>query len=368
MNTIDNYNKPIKTLLFTLEYPPFKGGIANMYGNLVKYWSGDISVLHDNDHDLLSVWGIPKWLPAIFQLKKRIKKDKIDHIIVGHILPLGTVTYYVTKFTKTPYSVMLHGMDFALALKHPRKKKLAKKILDKAEQIICTNSYTANMVKQFLETGQDKVHTVNPGIEKDLPPVEDRVKEIKQKYTLERNITLFSVGRLVKRKGFDKVIEAMAEVNKTNKAVHYYLAGDGPDKKYIYDKAEGVANINFLGKISDEDKWAWLKACDIFIMPSRENDGDFEGFGIVYLEAALAGKPVIAGDSGGVRDAVKGAITGVLVDPEKIDRIAGSIILLAQDRALRVKLGEQARERAISEFNWEGQARKIYHIIGQNRN
>lgn len=365
----------MKTLLFTIEYPPFKGGVANVYGNLVKYWprtalnaSGEeesqfITVLHNNYQELVNPWSIPKWLPAVFRLKKRLKKDKIDHIIVGHILPLGTVAYYVSKLTKTPYTVFLHGMDFSYALKHPRKRKMAMKILMKAENIICANSYTSGLVKDFLKTENEKIHIVNPGIEQEIPDVNERVREIRQKYSLDRKITLLSLGRLVKRKGFDMTIEAMKELSKTNNSVHYFLAGDGPDKKYIHDKAKGVANINFLGKIDDRDKWAWLKACDIFIMPSREETGDFEGFGVVYLEAGLAGKPVIAGDSGGVRDAVKGAITGILVDPEKIDRIAGSIILLAQDRALRVKLGEQARERILAEFNWEGQVKKVLKII-----
>jgi len=131
----------------------------------------------------------------------------------------------------------------------------------------------------------------------------------------------------------------------------------------LKELARGINNVIFLGEVADKEKWAWLSLCDIFIMPARNIDGDFEGFGIVYLEANLAGKPVIAGDSGGTKDAVQGAYSGILVDPENISRIAGAVIGLAQDAKLIIKLGEQGRERAINEFNWEKQIDKIYNVI-----
>ena len=126
-------------------------------------------------------------------------------------------------------------------------------------------------------------------------------------------------------------IKAMKEAVKSTPNLYYFIAGDGPDKRYIKESAKGVKNIVYLGEITDEEKWAWLKVCDIFIMPSRDIDGDFEGFGIVYIEASLMGKPIVAGDTGGVRDAVLGARTGILVDPENENRIAGAITALAQD-------------------------------------
>jgi phosphatidylinositol alpha-1,6-mannosyltransferase len=115
--------------------------------------------------------------------------------------------------------------------------------------------------------------------------------------------------------------------------------------------------------LSETDKWHWLDLCDIFIMPARDIDGDLEGFGIVYLEAALAGKPVIAGRSGGVTDAVLDDRTGLLVNPEKTGEIAQAIIKLAQYQGLRQRLGDQARQRALTDFNWQKLAKKVQAII-----
>lgn len=353
-------------LLFTLEYPPFKGGVANYYGNLVGRWPTDdhICVLQNDKNQLIKNWLPIKWLPAVWQLYNKIKQAKINHIIVGHILPLGTAAYFVAKFTKTPYTVILHGMDFTYAQKTPRKKKISGKILDQATAIICANNYTAELTRQLLKIDQQqKVIVVPPGIDSQLAADKQLVAEMKIKHNLNNAVVLFSIGRLVKRKGFDNVIKAMPEVLKSVPNLYYIIGGDGPDKIYLKELAKGIDHILFLGSITDKEKWAWLSLCDIFITVARDIDGDFEGFGIVYLEANLAGKPVIAGDSGGVRDAVQGAYSGILVDPENIDRIASAIIGLAQDAKLRIKLGEQGRGRVLNEFNWEKQITKIHNII-----
>lgn len=117
---------------------------------------------------------------------------------------------------------------------------------------------------------------------------------------------------------------------------------------------------------SDEERNAWYDLCDIFIMPARQIEGDVEGFGIVYLEAGLHGKPVIAGDSGGVRDAVVDNLNGLLVNPESGSEIAAAIVKLARDEALRKRLGEQGRERALKNFDWKKQVERIYKIISNN--
>ena len=369
----------MKTLLFTLEYPPFNGGVANYYCNIVKYWlePNDISVLHNNNNNLIQNGLWPKWLPAFWHLWRAIKKQKIKHILVGHILPLGTVVFLVTKLNKTPYSVFLHGMDFTYALRSQRKKWLAKRILNNAKYIICGNSYTAGLVKKFVGDKQEgKVGVVNPGIAlapspSPTPLSRERGAILKNKYNLQNKIVLFSIGRLVKRKGFDKVIEVMPDVLKKVPNLVYVIAGMGPDEAYFKKKSGNLAQnargkIIFLGKISDEEKWAWLNLCDIFIMPARNINGDFEGFGIVYLEANLCNKPVIAGDSGGARDAVEDYVNGILVDPESADAIADGIVELASCRRLRDELGGKGWRRAIEKFNWEKQVRRIYNRVTRN--
>jgi phosphatidyl-myo-inositol dimannoside synthase len=383
----------VNTLLFTLEYPPFKGGVANYYLNIVNYWPSvnnnlatklapdNIFVLNNNENTLIKDWLFPKWLPAFFVLYKIIKKKQIDHIIIGHLLPLGTVAYLITKITKTPYSVMIHGMDFSYSQKNKRKAKITERILNKAVQIICTNSYVVDLINQtYLNKFNSKIHVINPGInvyESHNPLQKDSdatklsrnnfqftTEGILNKYELRDKIILLSIGRLVKRKGFDMVIKTMPEILKSIPNLTYIIAGTGPDENYLKNLAFNQNNIIFTGEISDQEKWTLLKNCDIFITVSRDIAGDFEGFGIVYLEAALAGKPVIAGNSGGVKDAVVNNETGILINnPEDVNEIIQAIIKLALDVQLRLRTGEQAKKRVINNFNWSDKVNNIYKII-----
>ncbi|NCQ16258.1 glycosyltransferase family 4 protein [Candidatus Falkowbacteria bacterium] len=350
----------MKTLLLTLEYPPFHGGVANYYGNLVKYWPASakasagkpdgIFVLKDN----LINQALPflKWLPAYFALRQKIKQEKIEQVIVGQILPLGLVAWLGSRFFKIKYSVILHGLDFSFALKSWRKITAAKLILNQAHKIIVINNYTAGLVKAFLGAGAEgKIIVVNPG-------VDQKNFQLRKKNNLENKIILLSVGRLVKRKGFDKVTDALPEVLRKIPNLVYVIIGNEAELKNSQFK-----NAIVINDALDAERDAWYQACDIFIMPARNIDGDYEGFGIVYLEANLAGKPVIAGKSGGVPDAVIDGLNGLMVDPEDVGEISQAIIKLAQNPDLRQKLGERGRTRAINEFNWEKQINKIYQFL-----
>lgn len=365
----------MKTLLFTLEYPPFRGGIANYYGNLAKYWpiSEDLKILDNNQNELIAVEknGFLSWWPAIFAFKRKYDKEKPDYVLVGQILPLGTVVYFWSFFKPIKYGVFLHGMDFAYASKNPWKKFLTNLILKKADKIIGANSYVASKVSEFGKNFEEKTEVVNPGVASSAPIVkEEDLISLKNQYNLEGKTVLFSVGRLVKRKGVDRVIEAIRQLPEKDLAnIIYFIAGEGIQEEYLRELVpfRYIKKIIFLGKLTEDEKWLWLTLCDIFIMPARDIAGDYEGFGIVYLEANICGKPVIAGDVGGVRDAVVNNYNGLLIDSEKVDEIINAIKKLTADPVLRNTLGRQGQVRAIQDFNWEKQISHLFEIISQSQ-
>jgi phosphatidylinositol alpha-1,6-mannosyltransferase len=353
----------MKTLLVTLEYPPFKGGVANYYENIIKNWPkpDDIFVLDNKDGKLIS--NTKKWLPAIFNIKKEIKQKSINHVIVGNILPLGTVIWILSSFMKLNYSVILHGTDIMYTQKSWRKKMLAKIILKKSNNIICNSKFTAGLVtKYYGNKFKDKICVVNPGIDIGKQITENRKQNFIKKYNLENKFVLFSISRLIKRKGIDRVIEIFPElINKIPNLV-YIVAGTGPDEDELKKLAK-EKNIIFLGQISEEEKWTWLDVCDIFILPSREDEGNIEGFGIVYLEANLKEKPVIAGNHGGVSDAVIHNQTGLLVNPENKEEIKDAILKLYKNKKLNKKFGKQGKIRVIKKFGSKNQAKEIFDKI-----
>ena len=359
----------MKFLLITLEYFPFKGGVANYYGNLVKYWPIEekISVISNNQGELINPEQVIPWSKTISLILNKKRQKSFDYLLVGHILPLGTAAYIATWFRRFKYGVILHGLDFTLATSTAWKRFLTKLILKRANKIICANSYLASLVKNFFPKLEAKTFIVNPGIDPIIPDANcDKVKEIRSKYDLDNNFSLVTLGRLVLRKGVDQVIGALSNLSIENYKIKYFIIGEGPEEAHLKSLAAASPikeNIFFINEISDADKWCWLYACDVFIMPARQIGNDFEGFGIVYLEANLTKKPVIAGASGGVKDAVENEVNGLLVNPESLEDIRNAILRLANDKELRTRLGEQGRERAIKNFRFEKQSERLLKII-----
>ena len=128
-------------------------------------------------------------------------------------------------------------------------------------------------------------------------------------------------------------------------------------------RARGVEEkVRFLGYVPEEDLPGLYRACDLFVLANRRlaND-DMEGFGIVFLEAAASGLPVVGGNSGGVPDAVSDGVNGMLVDTEDIDALARALSTLAGDEDLRRRMGEEGR-RFAEGFSWDGYSQRIRRL------
>lgn len=109
----------------------------------------------------------------------------------------------------------------------------------------------------------------------------------------------------------------------------------------------------FVGHIDSDEQAAYYAACDVFIMPNRQIGADIEGFGIVFLEAGAAGKPVVGGRSGGTAEAIQEGVTGIRVDGENVEWIAAAVIDLLADSGKARAMGERGRQWVETEFNWE---------------
>jgi phosphatidylinositol alpha-1,6-mannosyltransferase len=372
----------MKYLLLTLEYPPFKGGVGHYYFNLVKYFAEPIKVVDNSGGRLVDERRVfLKWWPAVNILRLILQAGEADpaetasrrttgvnYVLVGHLLPLGTVAWLLSFVYKFKYCVFLHGYDLSLGWSQTRKRWLIKAILDKADKIVCANTYTASQAKQIISTADlSKVAVVNPGIEGETMAYnEAEIEALKNRYNLGQKTVLLTVGRLVRRKGVDMALQGLKLALKEAPELAFVVIGQGEEEanlRAIIADLGLEANALILTNIDDETKMKWYKLADIFIMTARAIGNDIEGFGIVYLEAGLAGKPVIAGASGGVSDAVADNINGLLVDPTNPEQIAQAIVMLAKYPNVRHRLGDEGRRRALENFNWAKQAEKIYKHI-----
>lgn len=373
-----------KSLLITLEFPPQIGGVGNYLFNIVNYFpTQDIVVLAEKTPTLPPftnykvyrkkllttfkfIW--PKWIFLFFLAKKIIKKESIKYIQVSHALPVGTVALMIKKYLGLPYLVYTHGMDILLPQSSKRKTRLIKSIFNNADRVIANSRFTKD---ELLKLGVDdeKITIVHP-CANSVPKKIDLKKqeEIVNKYHLQDKKMLFTVGRLVTRKGHDLVIKSLRKVIERFPNVVYLVSGDGPNKQNLINLTDAMNlsdKVIFLGEISDDDLQIFYRLCNIFIMPAREikEKGDVEGFGLVFLEASLFAKPVIGGKSGGQPDAIEDGYSGLLVNPNDEYEIANTIIKLLESPELAEKLGQQGRQRVLEKFRWDEEAKKIINLL-----
>jgi phosphatidylinositol alpha-1,6-mannosyltransferase len=180
--------------------------------------------------------------------------------------------------------------------------------------------------------------------------------------------TLVTVARLTDRyKGHDVVLEAMPKILSSVPEARWVVIGDGPLRGSLERKATSMGlapHVRFVGALPDSERDAWLARAHVFVMPSRLPDSGAggEGFGIVYLEAAVFGTPSIAGSAAGAPDAVVDGETGLLVDPTQPDEIADATMRLLLDDEGRRRMGAAAQERARA-FAWPLISARVEELI-----
>lgn len=348
-----------KFLLITIDYPPVQGGVARYYQNLVNHWPrrGEIEVL---SRGLLWRWIWPKWLPALWRVPRRIKRENIKILLVGQVLPFGYIAWLMKKIKKTPYLVFTHGLDILLPQTNKWKRRWLLKILSEAKLIVSNSEFTKNELNK-LGLPEKKIEVIYPGVDRQLfAPLSSENVNSTPAFPY-----ILSVGRLVKRKGFDRVIEVMPRVLRLVPQAKYVIAGQGPEKKYLLAKANEagvVCQVIFLEDLADDKLIRLYQQCSVFVLPCRQLGPDAEGLGTVFLEAMACGKPVIAGRSGGAPEAVSHGYSGFLVDPDSADELAQTLIKLTTDQNFGERLGAYGREM-VAQFAAKAQAEKLWRRL-----
>ena len=263
------------------------------------------------------------------------------------------------------YVCWLHGEELGYASSSRELTWLARRVYQRAVAVIANSNNSARLLVRDWGVPESRVHVVYPGVdtERFRPDVDGRA--MRARVASDDDVLLLSVGRLQRRKGHDMVLRALARIRLAVPNVRYVIVGDGPHQARLEaDAAElGVTDIvDFVGPASEADLPAWYAAADVFVMPNRSDGVDFEGFGIVFLEAAAAGLPVIGGRSGGVPEAVEDRVTGRLVDGTDVTAIERAILEMATSSEVRQECGRAGRARAVQRFSWERAVFDVQHV------
>jgi phosphatidylinositol alpha-1,6-mannosyltransferase len=292
-------------------------------------------------------------------------RNKFDAVHGARALPEGLVAWIMARLLRKPLVVYCHGEELS-TWGRGRKFRTMLWVYRHADANIANSEYTLEeMVK--LGVRRETITLIYPGVDTERFRPGLPCEDLKQSIGLQAGQHLIlSVGRLVRRKGFDQVIRAIPELVKQGIDAHYALIGIGEDWDYLSDLAKelGVSErLHLLGHVSPEDLPRWYNASDVFVMANREINGDTEGFGMVFLEAAACGKPAIAGDAGGTGAAVVDGETGFRVDGNCVAAVSTALLAVLNNTNLAAHMASTGLARAQTEFSWDSVAEKTHLLL-----
>jgi phosphatidylinositol alpha-1,6-mannosyltransferase len=269
-------------------------------------------------------------------------------------LPLG---YLGPDLTAAPYLVVVHGAEVTVPGRLPVARRFGAHALHGAAGVVAASAYSAHEAVRAARRPLRGV-VIPPGVdvERFRPMDAEERRAVRAAFALDAGRPLvLGVSRLVPRKGFDVLIDAVAGLPDVQLAI---AGGRGRDRGRLEARARklGVAHrVRFLGAVPDAALAPLYASADVFSMPCRDRwlGLEAEGFGIVFVEAAAAGVPSVAGRSGGSHEAVVDGETGFVVDGRSTREVRAAVERLVGDDELRARMGLAARDRAVSSFSYD---------------
>lgn len=285
-----------------------------------------------------------------------------EALIATKWFPEGLAVTWALRHPRPPVALIAHGREFRLHGVNVLKWCLQRFILRQMDVAFAVSQWTAGeLARAGMRPG--RVHVIHNGVRPERFANAGDIAALRARLGIAPGPVLLTVGRLVPRKGHADVIRVLPRVMERVGALTYLIAGEGPQEQALRDAAQGTGvaeHVRFIGAPDDDDLPTIYHLCDVFVMPTRELPGDpAEGFGIAYLEANAAGKPVIAARCGGVADAVEDGVSGLLLPPGDDDALVEAIVRLIEDRDLARRLGEGGLQRVHERFTWDHVAQRL---------
>jgi phosphatidylinositol alpha-1,6-mannosyltransferase len=289
---------------------------------------------------------------------------RFDAVHAFRALPEGLVAWVVARLTLCPLVIYAHGEELT-TWGRGGKYRTMRFALRHADRVVANSEHTRDTL---LAMGIDRarITIIYPGVDVAVFRPGLEVNGLRESLDIHPDEKLvFSVGRLSRRKGFDQMIRAVAQLRAEGMLLRYVIAGIGEDADYL-DQLIAEHHVHGIvyriGAVGEADLPRWLNACDLFAMPNRDINGDNEGFGMVFIEAAACGKPSLAGEAGGTGSAVLHQQTGLRVDGNRVEAVAAGLRdFLTQPERTR-EWGLHALQRVQREFSWERVAEKTRQL------
>jgi glycosyltransferase involved in cell wall biosynthesis len=262
-----------------------------------------------------------------------------------------------------PLVVSLHGSDVYVAERFAPARWAARTAFDRAGVVTACSD---DLGRRAVALGADptRVEVVPYGVDVErFSPRPSARRERRSRLGLgDDSVLVFTAGRLVRKKGFEYLIDAVPRL-KTSGPVVVAIAGDGDLRDELGTRARATGagdRIRFLGNLTQDEVGAHLAAADIVVIPSvRDDSGNVDGLPNVVLEALAAGAPLVTTAAGGIGAVVDDGRSGMIVPERDPAALADSISRLAADPSARARLGEAGRQAVATRFGWARAAERF---------
>lgn len=349
----------MKTLFITRAYPPDIGGIQKQNYEIFRALS-ELSetriIANKRGKIVLPVFVFTAFLKAILHARRS------DVILLGDGV-LGITGYFIKLFSGKPVVCIVHGLDLTYG------NKLYQMLwpgyfLKKMDKLIAVGNETIRqgvlhgLAKEkfvFIPNGVSAVEKIHA--QGDLKTVLGRVLP---------GPAILTLGRLVKRKGVEWFVSNVMPELPDN--VTYIIAGDGKEKSAIQkaiDQHQLQKRVIFLGTVTDEEKSILMSSVDVFVQPNIHVDGDMEGFGLVVLEAAAYGTPVVAANIEGLKDAIHQNKNGLLVESGNVAAYQKVLMSLLKNTEETRSFGRLSRKYVEENFSWASIAAQYIEVFNK---
>lgn len=293
---------------------------------------------------------------------------------LGNIRPCGYAVGLGTLLTGTPYLMYVNGGDLLRELRFARqaaRRWSGRHLYSRALGIVANSRWTADLARETVARFGARprpVAAIDLGTDPAFFSPRRDTGALRRRLGLGAAPLLLTVARLVPHKGQDIAMRALARLVGDFPDLHYLVVGEGRDRQRLQTLAceLGLAKrVVFAGALSDDEIAEAYAAATLYLGLSRiDSEVGVEGFGISFIEAAASGVPAVAGDSGGVRSAVRDGETGLVVPPADVAAVTAAVRLLLTDNDRRQALGAAARRAVETHYNWDRVARETLDFAG----
>jgi phosphatidylinositol alpha-1,6-mannosyltransferase len=375
----------VRHLLVTNDFPPKLGGIQSYLYELWRRLPPESFTVLTTPHPAAAAFDAAQPFPVrrvsapmlwptpgtVLQVRRLAARTGARLVVLDPGLPVGLIG----PFLGLPYLVVLHGAEVTVPRRLPGLRRALRHVLVNSAGVIAAGSFPASEARRLAGEQLPPITVVPPGVDPSRfrPLAGDERARARARLGLPADARLVaSVSRLVPRKGMDTLIDAAALLAPERPDLVVAIAGQGRDRARLERRIAATrAPVHLTGPVGEEDKALLYGAADVFALLCRSRWVGFEqeGFGAVFLEAAAAGVPQVAGRSGGTAEAVLDATTGVVVDrPSDARSSAAALAGLLDDPARRERLGAAARARVESDLNYDRLVDTLAGALAQGAN